>query len=105
MRSLHIRAVKFLFLANFPDRAHRRAGALPRETVGTSPPPTGGGKKEAFFMFGLGIPELILILIIGLLFFGPGKLAESGKALGKSVREFREAASEDGAGKDGGEKP
>ena len=53
-------------------------------------------------MFGLGVPELILILIIGLLFFGPGKLAESGKALGKSVREFREAASEDepkGSGK------
>ena len=46
-------------------------------------------------MFGLGVPELILILIIGLLFFGPGKLAESGKALGKSVREFREAASEE----------
>ncbi|MBQ9377802.1 MAG: twin-arginine translocase TatA/TatE family subunit [Schwartzia sp.] len=46
-------------------------------------------------MFGLGVPELILILIIGLLFFGPGKLAESGKALGRSVREFREAASED----------
>ncbi len=45
-------------------------------------------------MFGLGIPELLLILVIGLVIFGPGKLADSGKALGKSVREFRAAASE-----------
>ena len=52
-------------------------------------------------MFGLGIPELVLILIIGLIFFGPGKLAESGKALGRSVREFREAASEDEPKKSG----
>ncbi|MBP5200357.1 MAG: twin-arginine translocase TatA/TatE family subunit [Schwartzia sp.] len=45
-------------------------------------------------MFGLGIPELLLILVIGLVIFGPGKLADSGKALAKSVREFRAAASE-----------
>ena len=44
-------------------------------------------------MFGLGVPELLLILVIGLVIFGPGKLSESGKALGKSVREFRAAAS------------
>ena len=43
-------------------------------------------------MFGLGIPELLLILVIGLVLFGPGKLAESGKALGKGIREFRAAA-------------
>ena len=45
-------------------------------------------------MFGLGVPELLLILVIGLVIFGPGKLSESGKALGKSIREFRAAASE-----------
>ena len=44
-------------------------------------------------MFGLGVPELLLILVIGLVIFGPGKLSESGKALGKSIREFRAAAS------------
>ena len=45
-------------------------------------------------MFGLGVPELLLILVIGLVIFGPGKLSESGKALGKGIREFRAAASE-----------
>ena len=45
-------------------------------------------------MFGLGVPELLLILVIGLVIFGPGKLSESGRALGKSLREFRAAASE-----------
>ncbi len=42
-------------------------------------------------MFGLGIPELLLILVIGLVFFGPGKLPEVGKAIGKSMREFKTA--------------
>lgn len=42
-------------------------------------------------MFGLGLPELVLILIIGLVFFGPGKLPDIGKALGKSMREFKQA--------------
>ncbi|MDD7745406.1 MAG: twin-arginine translocase TatA/TatE family subunit, partial [Mitsuokella jalaludinii] len=37
-------------------------------------------------MFGLGVPELVLILIIGLVIFGPGKLPDVGKALGKSIR-------------------
>ncbi len=42
-------------------------------------------------MFGLGVPELVLILIIGLVVFGPGKLPEIGKAMGKSMREFKTA--------------
>ena len=46
-------------------------------------------------MFGIGVPELILILIIGLVVFGPGKLTEVGKALGKSLREFKKATSDD----------
>ncbi len=40
-------------------------------------------------MFGLGIPELALILVIALVIFGPGKLSSLGKALGHSVREFK----------------
>ncbi len=42
-------------------------------------------------MFGIGVPELVLILIIGLVVFGPGKLPGVGKALGQSIREFKEA--------------
>lgn len=42
-------------------------------------------------MFGLGLPELLLILVIGLIFFGPGKLPDIGSALGKSMREFKQA--------------
>lgn len=45
-------------------------------------------------MFGLGLPELLLILVIGLVFFGPGKLPDVGKAVGKSMREFKQALNE-----------
>ena len=38
--------------------------------------------------------ELVIILVIALLILGPGKLPEVGTALGKSIREFRKAASD-----------
>ena len=44
-------------------------------------------------MFGIGMPVLVLILIIGLVVFGPGKLPEVGKAIGKSLNEFKKATS------------
>ena len=46
-------------------------------------------------MYSIGIPELVLILVIALVVFGPGKLPEIGKAVGKSLREFRSPSTED----------
>ncbi len=45
-------------------------------------------------MFDIGFPELMLILVIALLVFGPGKMAEIGRELGKGVRDFRRATSD-----------
>ena len=39
----------------------------------------------------LGLPELLLILFIALLIFGPGKLAGVGKSLGEAIRNFKTA--------------
>ena len=46
-------------------------------------------------MFHLGVPELLVILVIALVLFGPGKLPDVGKALGKSIREFKSASAEE----------
>ncbi len=40
-------------------------------------------------MFGIGVPELVIILVIALVIFGPGKLPEIGSALGKGIRDFK----------------
>lgn len=42
-------------------------------------------------LFGIGAGEFVLILIAGLILFGPSKLPELGKSLGKMLREFRKA--------------
>jgi sec-independent protein translocase protein TatA len=40
--------------------------------------------------FELGLPEVILVLVIALLFLGPKRLPEAGQALGRGIREFKE---------------
>lgn len=46
-------------------------------------------------MAGLGVPELLILLAIVLIFFGVGRLDEIGGALGRSIKSFRNAVSED----------
>jgi sec-independent protein translocase protein TatA len=45
-------------------------------------------------MFGIGMPELIIILVIILIIFGAGKLPEIGAGMGKAIRNFKTATSE-----------
>jgi sec-independent protein translocase protein TatA len=42
----------------------------------------------------LGFPELVIIFVVALLVFGPRKLPELGKSLGKSLAEFKKATNE-----------
>lgn len=42
----------------------------------------------------LGLTELVLILVLALIFFGPGKLPGVGQALGKTLKEFKKATIE-----------
>ena len=50
------------------------------------------------FVRGIGVPELVIILVIVMIIFGVGRLSEIGGALGRSIREFRRSA-------DGAEEP
>ena len=45
-------------------------------------------------IFGIGLPEMALIMIVALLIFGPKKLPEIGRSVGKAVRGFQEASNE-----------
>ena len=45
-------------------------------------------------MYGIGIPELIIVLVLALLVFGAGKLPEIGRGLGRAIKEFKAASRE-----------
>ena len=58
-------------------------------------------------MFGIGLPELLVIFLVCLLLFGANRLPEIGRSLGDGIREFKKAFSTGGGsapgGKDGSE--
>ena len=45
-------------------------------------------------MFGIGVQELVIILVIVLIIFGAGKLPEIGSALGKGIKNFKKSMNE-----------
>lgn len=45
-------------------------------------------------IFGVGLPEMVVIFVLALLIFGPKKLPEIGRSLGKTLRGFQEASKE-----------
>ncbi|MGR3276244.1 TatA/E family twin arginine-targeting protein translocase [Acaryochloris sp. 'Moss Beach'] len=45
-------------------------------------------------VFGIGLPEMALIMVIALLVFGPKKLPEIGRSMGKALKSFQEASKE-----------
>ena len=42
-------------------------------------------------MFDVGFPEIVLVLVVALIVFGPGRLPELGAMLGKAIKDFRDA--------------
>jgi sec-independent protein translocase protein TatA len=46
-------------------------------------------------MFGLGVPELIIVLVIALVLFGPSRLPSVGKSVGEAIRGFKKGLDDD----------
>ncbi len=46
-------------------------------------------------MFGFGMPEMVIILVIALVVFGPAKLPQLGQSLGAGIRNFKKATIDD----------
>jgi len=56
-------------------------------------------------IFGIGMQELLIILLICLLIFGAAKLPEIGRAIGKTIKEFKKSMKEIGSDEEEDKKP
>lgn len=59
------------------------------------------GRAGGGDMFGLGLYELLFILVIALIVFGPGKLPQIGSGLGKAIHDFRKGMGGEGSKRNG----
>jgi sec-independent protein translocase protein TatA len=51
-------------------------------------------RRRGTGMYGIGFPELIIVLVLAFLFFGAGKLPEIGRGLGRAINELKTASRE-----------